>query len=72
VILTLSKLRALSARRAIIRTDSQVIAGHIEKNFRTKEPELHKYLQLVQKIKAFSLSITTKSIPRSKNKKSMS
>lgn len=40
VILALSKLRALSARQAIIRTDSQVIAGHIEKNFKAKEPEL--------------------------------
>lgn len=67
VILELSKLRALSARRAVIKTDSQVIAGHIEKSFEAREPELQKYLQLVCKIEAFFLGITTKSIPHSEN-----
>jgi ribonuclease HI len=37
-ILALSKLRALSARRAVIKIDSQVISGHIEKSFRAREP----------------------------------
>lgn len=58
IILALSKLHALSARRAVIKTDSQVISGHIEKSF--KELELQKYLHAMRKIKGFFLGITTK------------
>lgn len=47
VVLALTKLRAVSARRTIIRTDSQVIAGHNEKSFKAKDLELQKYLQLI-------------------------
>jgi ribonuclease HI len=36
IILALSKLRTLSERRAVIKTYSQVISGHIEK---TSKPE---------------------------------
>lgn len=67
IILALSKLRALSVRRALIKTDSQVISGHIEKSFNAKEPELQKYLQHVRKLETFFFGITTKSIPRSEN-----
>ena len=40
IILALSKLHALSAGRPVIKTDSQVISGHIEKSFKAREPEL--------------------------------
>jgi ribonuclease HI len=42
IILALSKLRALSSRRAIIKTDSQVISGLIEKNYKGREPRATK------------------------------
>jgi hypothetical protein len=64
IILALSKLRTLSARRAVIKTDSPVIFGHIEKSFKAREPELQKYLLTVRKIEGFFLGITTKPIPR--------
>jgi ribonuclease HI len=67
IILTLSKLHALSVRRAVIRIDSQVISGHIEKSFKASEPELQKYLLTIRKIEGFFLGITTKPIPRSEN-----
>jgi len=68
IILALSKLRALLVRRAVIKTDSQVISGHIEKSFKAREPELQKYLHIVRKIEGFFLGITTKPIPRSENR----
>ena len=40
MILGLQKLRALGIRRCIIKLDSQVIVGHIKKNFAAKEPKL--------------------------------
>ena len=67
IILALSKLCALSVRRAIIKTDSQVTSGHIEKSFKARDPKLQKYLHTVHKIKGFFLGITTKPIPRSEN-----
>jgi ribonuclease HI len=67
IILALSKLRTLSARRAVIKTDSPVIFGHIEKSFKAREPELQKHLLTVRKIEGFFLGITTKPIPRTEN-----
>ena len=67
--MALSKLRALSVRRAIIKTDSQVTSGHIEKSFKVRDPELQKYFHIVCKIEGFFLGITTKPIPRSENSK---
>lgn len=60
----MTKLRALLAWRAIIKTDSQVISGHIEKSFKVGEPKLQKYLQAVRKIEAYFLGIIAKPIPR--------
>ena len=50
IILALSKLCALSIRRAIIKIDSQVTSGHIEKSFKARDPKLKKYLHTVHKI----------------------
>lgn len=47
VLLGLRKLRALGVRRCIVKTNSQVIVGHVEKDFTAKEPELAKYLAAV-------------------------
>jgi ribonuclease HI len=67
IILALSKLRALLARRTIIKIDCQVIFGHIEKTLKARDIELQKYLLTVCKIEGFFLRITTKPIPRTKN-----
>jgi len=52
-----------------MKTNSQVISGHIEKNYKAREPKLQKYLCIVRKIKGFFLGITTKPIPRLENSK---
>lgn len=63
IILALTKLHGPSAQWAIIKTDSQVISGHIEKSFKVKELGLQKFLQIVNKIEEYFMGITTKSIP---------
>ena len=57
IVLARSKLPALSVRRAIIKTDSQVSSGNIKKNFKAGDPELQKCLHTVRKIKGFFLGI---------------
>ena len=57
IVLARSKLPALSVRRAIIKTDSQVSSGNIKKNFKAIDPELQKCLHIVRKIKGFFLGI---------------
>jgi ribonuclease HI len=47
VILGLRKLRALGVTTCIIKTDSKVIAGQIEKDYSAKEPVLMQYLTVV-------------------------
>jgi len=69
IILALSKLHALSVRRAIIKTDSQATSDYIEKSFKARDLELQKYLHTVRKIESFLLGIMTEPIPRSENSK---
>jgi ribonuclease HI len=51
IILGLRKLRALSVTTCIIRTDSKVVAGQIEKEYSAKEPMLMQYLTDVRGLK---------------------
>jgi hypothetical protein len=43
----------MGIRRAILKSDSQVITGHINKSRRARDPKLKKYLDTVQKMEAF-------------------
>jgi ribonuclease HI len=47
VILGLRKLRALGVTTCIIRTDSKVVAGQVEKDYTAKDPALMQYLAAV-------------------------
>jgi ribonuclease HI len=44
--LGLQKLKAMGIRRAILKTDSQVISGHVDKSNKARDPKLEKYLVL--------------------------
>jgi ribonuclease HI len=44
LILGINKAEALGAKTLIVKIDSQVIAGQIEKEYTAREPELRKYL----------------------------
>jgi hypothetical protein len=47
LLLGLRKLRAMGIRRAILKTDSQVISGHVDKNSKARDLKLEKYLNTV-------------------------
>ena len=46
-ILGLRKLQALGVTTCIIKTDSKVVVGQIEKDYSTKEPVLMQYLAAI-------------------------
>jgi hypothetical protein len=52
LLLGLRKLRAMGIRRAILKTDSQVISGHIDKSSKARDPKLEKYLETVRRLDA--------------------
>ena len=47
LLLGLRKLKAMGIRRAVLKTDSQVIYGHIDKSCRARDLKLEKYLDTV-------------------------
>jgi hypothetical protein len=42
----------MGIRRAILKTDSQVIYGHVDKSCRARDPKLEKYLDTVRRLEA--------------------
>jgi ribonuclease HI len=67
LLLGLRKLRAMGIRRAVLKTDSQVIAGHVDKSSRARDPKLEKYLDAVRRLEASFEGFSVKSIPRGEN-----
>jgi ribonuclease HI len=67
LLLGLWKLRAMGIRRAILKTDSQVISGHVDKSSKARDPKLEKYLDTVRRLKASFEGFSVKNIPRGEN-----
>jgi ribonuclease HI len=67
LLLGLRKLKAMGIRRAILKTDSQVISGHIDKSYKARDPELEKYLDAVRRMEASFEGFSVKNIPRGEN-----
>ena len=67
LLLGLRKLKAMGIRRAILKTDSQVISGHVEKSYKARDPKLKKYLDTVRRIEASFEGFSVKNIPRGEN-----
>jgi hypothetical protein len=65
--LGLRKLRAMGIRRAILKTDSQVIAGHVDKSSKARDPKLERYLDTVRRLEASFEGFSVKNIPRGEN-----
>jgi hypothetical protein len=63
----LRKLKAMGIRRAILKTDSQVISGHIDKSSKARDPKLEKYLDIVRRMEASFEGFSVKNIPRGEN-----
>jgi ribonuclease HI len=67
LLLGLRKLKAMGIRRAILKTDSQVISSHIDKSYKARDPKLEKYLDTVRRIEASFEGFSVKNIPRGEN-----
>jgi hypothetical protein len=52
LLLGLRKLKAMGIRREILKTDSQVISGHVDKSSKARDPKLEKYLDTIRKLEA--------------------
>jgi ribonuclease HI len=67
LLLGLRKLKAMGIRRAILKTDSQVILGHVDKSSKTRDPKPEKYLDAVRRLEASFEGFSVKNIPRGEN-----
>jgi ribonuclease HI len=67
LLLGLQKLKAMGIRRMVIKTDSQVIPGHVDKSSKARDPKLEKYLDTVQRLEAFFEGLSVKNIPMGEN-----
>jgi hypothetical protein len=57
----------MGVRRAILKTDSQVISGHVDKSSKARDPKLEKYLDAVRRLEASFEGFSVKNIPRGEN-----
>jgi ribonuclease HI len=57
----------MEIRRAILKTDSQVIYGHIDKCSKARDSKLEKYLDTVRRLEASFEGFSVKNIPRGEN-----
>jgi ribonuclease HI len=67
LLLGLRKLKAMGLRRAVLKTDSQVISGHIDKSCKARDLKLEKYLDIVRRLEASFEGFSVKNIPRGEN-----
>jgi ribonuclease HI len=65
--LGLQKLMAMGIRRAILKSDSQIITGYIDKSSKARDPKLEKYLDTVRRMEASFKGFSVKNIPRGEN-----
>jgi ribonuclease HI len=67
LLLELQKLKAMGIRRAILKTDSQVISGHVDKSSKARDLKLEKYLDVVRRLEDSFEGFSVKNIPRGEN-----
>jgi ribonuclease HI len=63
LLLGLWKLKAMGIRRAVLKTDSQVISGHVDKSCRARDTKLEKHLDTVRRLEASFAGFSIKNIP---------
>lgn len=47
ILLGLRKAKVLGAQRIVVKSDSHLMAGHIDKSFQAQDPEMARYLAAV-------------------------
>jgi ribonuclease HI len=71
VILGLRKLRALGVTTCIIKTDSKVVAGQVEKEYSAKDPALMQYLMAVRSLERQFKGFTLQHVDRARNEEAV-
>jgi ribonuclease HI len=64
LLLGLRKLKTMGIRRAILKTDSQVISGHVDKSSKARDPKLEKYLDVVRRLETSFEGFSLKKYPK--------
>ncbi|XP_066163801.1 uncharacterized protein [Oryza sativa Japonica Group] len=67
ILLGLKKTKALGVRRLLIRTDSKLVASHVDKSFEAKEEGIKRYLEAVRSMEKCFAGITVEHLPRGQN-----
>jgi ribonuclease HI len=67
VILGLRKLRALAVTTCIVKTDSKVVIGQVEKEYSAKDPALMQYLTVVRSVERQFKGFTLQHVDRARN-----
>jgi ribonuclease HI len=67
LLLGLWKIKAMGVRRAVLKTNSQVISGHVDKSCKARDPKLERYLDTVRRLEASFEGFFVKNIPRGEN-----
>jgi ribonuclease HI len=67
VLLGLRKAKSMGIQILVIKTDSQIVAVHIEKDYKVRDPELAKYLQFLRYQEKHFEGFTVKNISRNDN-----
>nr|AAT76317.1 putative retroelement polyprotein [Oryza sativa Japonica Group] len=67
ILLFLRKAKALRVRRMLIRTDSKLVEGHVDKSFEAKEEGMKRYLEAVRSLEKCFTGITVEHLPRGQN-----
>jgi ribonuclease HI len=67
VLLGLRKAKVMGIQRLIIKTYSQIIVEHIEKDYKARDPELARYLQFLRDQEKHFEGFTVKNISRNDN-----
>jgi hypothetical protein len=57
----------MGIRRVVLKSDSQVIIGHIDKSSKARDPKLEKYLDIVRRMEASFEGFSVRNIPRGEN-----
>jgi ribonuclease HI len=67
VILGLRKLKALNVTTCIVKTDSKVVVGQVEKEYSAKDPALMQYLTAVRSLERQFKGFTLQHVDRARN-----
>jgi ribonuclease HI len=67
MLLGLRKLKAMSVRRAVLKSDSQVIIGQVDKSSKVESPGMEKYFDIVRRMESSFERFSVKSILRLDN-----